>query len=576
MADYLICSRPTDDPLQARLSNALKAGAERQDLRPFPLGRRSWMIAWGPRPPEVRRIGPWRLIGDVIDRKTPPRYPSVGEAPCTYERQLLARFWGRFVGVRFNSDGRLTAILRDPSGALDAVVWSAHGLDFVASDIPFPWGRPLIGGWRVSSDRLATALRDPLLVVGELLLDGPQAVLPGTLRRWPGGETVRLWTPAEQVRTEGQVRNATEAAERLRRAVDEAVKGLAARTEAIGAEVSGGLDSSIVAASLAPVAKVRLWLNAHGPDPSGDERGFAEALARRHALRIDYVPRKPAALSRDDLDVLPLGLRPAVAGLDLFHDRLWAERCAAAGVTALFTGKGGDSVFAQPAGPSVYDDLWRRIGPRALFDPSLYTLARLNERSVWTLVAGARRPHPRRSGPATDPQLIAASALEPPTHPWLEADLSEARAVQVMGLVQGLSLHGPSALTPVADLFHPLLAQPVVETCLGLTLDQLTLGRRDRALARRAFADRLPAEIVERRSKGEITAYFGRMIADSLGALRPWLLDGALAGLGLLDRPAAERLLTRENLIWRGRYADLLIIIVFERWVRVWSARLSG
>ena len=47
-------------------------------------------------------------------------------------------------------------------------------------------------------------------------------------------------------------------------------------------------------------------------------------------------------------------------------------------------------------------------------------------------------------------------------------------------------------------------------------------------------------------------------------------LDGALADRGLLDRPALEQALTSDHLIWHGEYADILLLMVMETWVRHW------
>ena len=102
---------------------------------------------------------------------------------------------------------------------------------------------------------------------------------------------------------------------------------------------------------------------------------------------------------------------------------------------------------------------------------------------------------------------------------------------------------------------HPLCSQPVVEACLALPTALLTAGGRDRGLARKAFRERLPDTIVNRRSKGEMTRIYGRLIVDNLDILRPWLIDGRLAALGLIDRATAETELTPEALIWRGQHS---------------------
>ncbi|WP_371514672.1 asparagine synthase-related protein [Brevundimonas denitrificans] len=98
--------------------------------------------------------------------------------------------------------------------------------------------------------------------------------------------------------------------------MDEAVGGLAGLSGPLAAEVSGGLDSSIVAASLvrhAPEA-VCLWLNATGSTPESDERAYARLLGRalgfpspvrpscdgaaQHRLADGHLGRHPAGPQR--------------------------------------------------------------------------------------------------------------------------------------------------------------------------------------------------------------------------------------------------------------------------------------
>ena len=271
------------------------------------------------------------------------------------------------------------------------------------------------------------------------------------------------------------------------------------------------------------------------------------------------------------------GLRPGFNGLDAPNDvllgRLWAE----AGASSVMTGKGGDAVFVQAATSEVFSDIWRHHGWRSVFSPALPALARWNGGSVWSLIAEARRSHRTRTPPSDRTPSFIAPAPAPPPHPWLAAgdDLGPAKLYQIAGVLNGVTFSGASPQTAVVDLLHPLLAQPVVEACLSLSAPRLTLGRRDRALARLAFRDRLPAEIADRRSKGEMTAYYGRRIAASLDVLKPWLLDGRLAAQGLIDRAVAEAALDEETLIWRGGFAEIMIAAALEAWVREWERRLS-
>lgn len=579
MGEFLLCGRQANDPSGDGLSRAVRNEAERQGFMINPLSSLVWMIAWGPRPPTISKIGPWTMIGDVFDRRLPV-FPSVDDRdPQAYDAKLMARVWGRYVGVRLDPSGAAAAVLRDPSGAREALVWAAHGLTFIASDIPDGLTRTVAPHWRISTERLSAAVRNPLILGSSLLLDGPIALLPGEMRDLVTEETVALWSPADHIhRPDLTALPPSDAALHLRSAIEEAVDGLASAASVIGAEVSGGLDSSLVAAALHPRHSVRLWLHAFGPGPNADERPFVAALEKQLGMKTTQFERRASVLTREALEAAPQRVRPSLAALDGDFDHEWAIRCAAAGVQALFTGKGGDGLLVQPAAPAVFTDLWRLKGSRALWSRDLVQLARLNERSIWTLVSEARRWRRPLDPTPDDLALFTPLAAPSPRHPWLDdaAAWGPAKTVQVLSLLQGHGLHGPSRLTAAVDVFHPLLSQPVIEACLGLSTPQLTLGRRDRALARLAFQDRLPPEILERRSKGELTAFFGRMIADGLPDLRPWLLDGRLAALGIIDRKTTEAALTRDALIRFGDYPDILLAALFEGWVRAWDSRLQA
>lgn len=542
-----------------------------------------WLATCGPRAPKTLIVGPWILIGDVFDREN-VRLPADGpDDPYGYERKLMARLWGRFVGLRPGSADRADALLRDPSGALECIVWEQDGMTFVASAIP-AWlidnRRP---AWRIDFGKVDEALRDPLLISGHLLLDGPIGILPGTVQPLPLTQAaVTVWQPSEFADLSLQKPpTPEEAAGRLRRAIDESVRGLGGKSDTVACEISGGLDSSIVAASLATgrAGPVRIWLNAFGDTKEADERLFVEALARTLDIQPTMVPHAKGHLTEALLEQISTGPRPGLNALDIHHDLDWARRLTEAGADTVLTGKGGDSILLQSATPDVFTDAWLARGWPALLDPDTRRLARTTERSIWSLWGMARR-YPVR---ALDTAPRSHALLAPPRrsirvrHPWLAeiARFGPSKAFQLAGVVDSVSRHGATALTQTIDVRHPLCAQPVIEACLALPAHLLTLGGRDRGLARQAFRDRLPAMIIERRSKGDMTRIYGRMIFDNLNVLRPWLLEGRLADEGILDRLATDVALTREGLMWRGHYAEIMAAVAFEGWVRVWERRLS-
>ena len=93
-------------------------------------------------------------------------------------------------------------------------------------------------------------------------------------------------------------------------------------------------------------------------------------------------------------------------------------------------------------------------------------------------------------------------------------------------------------------------------------------GGRDRAVARAAFASRLPPEVVWRRGKGRLDSLCTASYLRQRGALADLLLGGRLAERGLLDKPAIETYLAHDLVEGDFAYFRLLEIADVERWVR--------
>ncbi|CAN5259559.1 lasso peptide isopeptide bond-forming cyclase [soil metagenome] len=583
MGDYLLVSRAPGDTVAEAMSRALSDEARRHGLVVSQMNPHAWLAVRGPAPPRKLDVGGWTLIGDVFDRRSAYLPASRATDPWDYERKMIARFWGRYVGVLFGANDQISALLRDPSGALDCVCWQQDGLTVVASSAEDWLLSRLRPGWRINIGRVARALHDVVADAGPLMIDGPTALQPGTIQPLPLTRApTALWTPSEIARRSlGPVQpSPAEAMALLRTAIEDAVVGLSSLEGPIAAEVSGGLDSSIIASTLMRVSrsKVALWLNTYGSTPESDERRHVAVLGPALGITPTSVPHVTAPITHEWLEAVSGGFRPGLNALDHTQDLAWSREIGTAGAMAVMTGKGGDSILVQAATMDVFADVWKARGWRALVWRDFPELAAANEVSLWSMIGHARRC--RRAGHPSlgrEHPLLSKLAEEVEIHPWL-SDLGRfgpAKTFQIAGVADSVSHHGASALTRSIDVRHPLCTQPVVEACLSLPTSLLTIGGRDRGLARLAFRDHLPAEILDRRSKGEMTRIYGRMVVDNLAVLRPWLIEGRLAALGLVDRKAAEAELTPEALIWRGHYAIILNVAAMEGWVRLWERRLG-
>lgn len=506
------------------------------------------------------------------------------EGATGFCRRLVRETFGRYVAALVEPDG--TAVFRDPSGGLEAMAWQVGAASFVASDLPLELQPLLPAGMGLDWDRLTAWTASSTAFAGDLALTGVAAVAPGQLlTHGPTGQPRQtLWSPGRVARlAKGRAR--PDAAQ-LSPIVDASVAALARRSGPVVAELSGGLDSAIVAQALlrARGASVAAWLNYHVRDPQGDERPYARAVADHLGLTLTEVAHPDTALTLDQLTALSWGARPGLNGLDVQHDQDLAHRAAALGAEALITGQGGDTVFFQMATPLILADHLGRVGAAALVSPVAPNLARWMRVSVWSIwraalgaVVGMAPPSPVPAPAWLTPAARKAAARQA-VHPWLEdlQGLGPAKRRQIAGLVHGQLFSAGSARGRQTALIHPLLSQPVVEWALACPADVLTGGaRRDRALARSAFAERLPAMVVERRSKGHLSAYYSRLVAASLPMLRPLLLEGRLVAEGLVDRTALEAALTEEVLVWWGRCGELMDLACLEAWVQAWERRLA-
>jgi asparagine synthase (glutamine-hydrolysing) len=128
--------------------------------------------------------------------------------------------------------------------------------------------------------------------------------------------------------------------------------------------------------------------------------------------------------------------------------------------------------------------------------------------------------------------------------------------------------HRPIPRLELAPQHHPLLSQPLMEVCLQIPTYLLVRGGRERGLARQAFADRLPPQIVRRRDKGSIVSHATEMIRQSEEFLRELLLGGVLAGAGIVDRSDLELHIVHGQPFREEHFLPLLACIAAEVWAR--------
>lgn len=525
------------------------------------------------------------VVGHVFDRRATDhsRHATGHIADTGRDFASLCAFlvrscWGSYVALGIDPVApHSISIFRDPIGTDECLTWVSEGLRIVTSRPDLLLSRARPGRFAVDWDRVAQLLQYPGSAGETVPLLGVENVPTGTiLVRGDGTVQDRcLWSPARFATRAASWERPPE--ECLPDLIDACV-GAWASTSAIAiAELSGGLDSAIVASSLvrARHRPVTRWFNYYAPDAPGDERPYARAVAAQLGLPLDEVRSAHRPIDAELVDTIPLAVRPNVASLSLIHHADLAARGTALGATCLFTGQGGDALFFQAATPLLARELWRAC-PAGLTRPAaLAALARWSGGSVWSVLGAAlRAQQPRVVPPAFPVSLVPPDRRgTPPAFAWLADvdDLPPAKQLQILLLTMCRATFARTWTSAVMAVAHPLYSQPLVERVLSLSALTLTRATRDRALIRTAYARRLPPALLARHGKGCVSASYGRVLAASVPFLRDYLLDGVLANEQVLDRAALESCLTVEMLMQRNIYAEIYTALFMERWARAWT-----
>jgi asparagine synthase (glutamine-hydrolysing) len=154
-------------------------------------------------------------------------------------------------------------------------------------------------------------------------------------------------------------------------------------------------------------------------------------------------------------------------------------------------------------------------------------------------------------------------------HDWMEIARrsSPARALRIAHIADLQYYHqysNPNAHFAAA----PVLAMtPVVECCLGIAPYTMTQGG-ERGLARAAFADLLPDEIVKRTTKGATTRYHQAVLEHQLPLVRAMLTDGELVRRGLVAKEALAAAFARGVLADAVQSAGVLTAFIAEMWLQ--------
>lgn len=514
-------------------------------------------------------------------------------------RNLICDYWGRYVAILSDTAAPVTRVIRDPSGHL-------------------PCYRARVAGIRVYFSRLSDYRRlgvAPLSVnwdymAARMVLSSLQSRETGLneIEELHAGECDAVWNEATRsefywdpfrLAQSPPLEDSAEAARSLRATAKACIHSWAGCYSSVLHRLSGGLDSSVVLGCLrdAP-SRPRVTCVTYFPDEEdaredGDEREYARAAARHAGCTLIEVPRTPTSRLSLMLDMGDFPVPMIFNSRNVEESALERQLSQDHEAGARFGGEGGDQLFFQsPMVASVGDSLWYRRVSRSLLR-RVWDVAQAEQLSVWRVLQqgisegllGARWDaygQLLQAAEFVSPEVLATvrrsgSLRTRFRHPWFNtaASVPHGKLWHILWLSTAPHFYTALARGGDPERVEPLTSQPLVELCLQIPTFVLTSGGRDRALARQAFVQDVPGQILERQHKASIESFIRRSLLSNIQFVRETLLEGVLAQQRLLDRKLLEAALSGRHERVVGAPTALFDFLGVEVWIRRWVQRWS-
>jgi asparagine synthase (glutamine-hydrolysing) len=378
----------------------------------------------------------------------------------------------------------------------------------------------------------------------------------------PKSESLQEWCEAsEQIRDEGTA--VSQLQNYLKESINRQITDL--KDEPVGVLLSGGLDSSIVAALLVQAGvKVRAYTLDFGT-VGIPEYPYAEQVAQFLDIPLVKVPATPNHIKK--------ALIPTVQAMDLpFGDGVTVPlyllcQTASQETSVIFNGEGGDQLFAGWTNkPLIAAGIYQGhhpTGQETFIQQYLRTFHRL-----WNLETQVFQPEIQQQVKEIHPEEWLQTALDPSFCPSLMHRLR--RATLMLKGAQNIHpratnlgfAHGLSVRSPFCDL---LLA----EWTFSLSGELCLQGACEKYILKKAVENWLPPEIVWRQKRGMGVPLTSWCLNEFWYQIGNWLNPGILSKENrILPKIAAKIVTGNLSAAIQGRRIGeiLWLLIMWQLW----------
>lgn len=503
----------------------------------------------------------------------------------TKGKYLIENYWGRYAAFIQAHNPDTFVVVRDPTGAIPAYFYEDEDfLLFFSNSEDF--AKLKLTKLTFNNEHIASHLRVQILDYNDTgfyelkkVNRGESLILQNGIKTFQ-----QYWSPSQFI-DRSKTWTAQDAAQALRETVCSCVATWASHFNRISVLLSGGLDSSIMLSCIrrgAPGTEV-LALNYYGSAASEDERRWAKLAAEHTDTRLFHHKMDAAQIDVSIVrnffahaELAPISAQVNVAKVEKPFSDLH-------GTEATFLGEGGDAIFYAMGTGSAADYLWYQGFGFDFFRICLEeaivsgkSAHRILAESLNTFFTGGDRDFFNASSALSSTiyseNSLRSIDLEKRFSHWKLGLKGASRAKQQH--VTNCRFVEFSRWPTVENLCHPriqpLLSQPILELVFSIPCYLFSLGGVSRGLARRAFQDWLPEEIVWRQSKGGGEQYLTDVYTNNLPFYRELLRGGRLVEMGFCDRDLLEEALDPVRSMNTAAASQLLDAAGIEAWVRRW------
>jgi asparagine synthase (glutamine-hydrolysing) len=499
----------------------------------------------------------------------------------SWGEEAFGRFNGQFAIALWDSVRGVLTLARDPLGVRPLYLCEHAGRLLFASEVKALFAADPSIPRAFDPAGLAETFTFWTVVPPQSVFAGVSELPPGHLQVVSGGVSRQrcFWRPRWPERPEERFHGSpADAARQVRQALEDAVRLRMLRADVpVGCYLSGGLDSSLVAALGRRVQGERfLTFSLRFEDAEYDETSFQREVAAR--IETDH---RELLVRREDIagvfpDVIRHAERPLLrtAAAPLF---LLSRLVNQSGIKVVLTGEGADEIFA---GYDLFREgrvrrFWGRrpgsvVRPR-LLDRLYPYLARspVSQRALAQEFFGRDRDHWAEPGFAHQPRWQAAAALQRLFQPSLrqaarEADvvgrllgslpsefgrwsfLAQDQYLEVRTLLSGYLLASQGDRMLMANSVEgrfPFLDPDVVALAATLPDEQKLFGLDEKHVLKQAAAGLVPPSVLARKKQPyrapDALSFVGQGTPDWATEL---MTERALVEAGVFDPSAAGRL----------------------------------